>query len=157
VKLFERGIGYKQLHRSLLTKWAPKGDFALLDSGCGYYVARFSNLEDYNHVMTQGPWLIRDNYLTIRKWVPNFVSDEEPIRFLTAWIRIPFLSIEYFNEEFLCLIGENIGKVQSVDQSTTYVKRGKFTRMSVQVDLSKPLLSKFRLNGRVWRIQYEGL
>ena len=29
--------------------------------------------------------------------------------------------------------------------------------MSVEVDLSKPLLSKFRLHGRVWKIQYEGL
>jgi len=29
--------------------------------------------------------------------------------------------------------------------------------MSIEVDLSKPLLSKFRLHGKVWRIQYEGL
>jgi len=29
--------------------------------------------------------------------------------------------------------------------------------MSNEVDLSKPLLSKFRLHGKVWRIQYEGL
>jgi len=29
--------------------------------------------------------------------------------------------------------------------------------MCVEVDLTKPLLSKFRLNGRVWDIQYEGL
>jgi len=29
--------------------------------------------------------------------------------------------------------------------------------MCVEVDLTKPLLSKFRLNGRVWGIQYEGL
>jgi len=34
VKLFERGIGYKQLQRSLLTEWAFKGDFALIDLGC---------------------------------------------------------------------------------------------------------------------------
>jgi len=27
----------------------------------------------------------------------------------------------------------------------------------VQVDLSKPLLSKFRFHRRVWRIQYEGI
>jgi len=30
-------------------------------------------------------------------------------------------------------------------------------RLSVQIDLSKPLLSKFCLNGKVWSIQYEGI
>lgn len=28
---------------------------------------------------------------------------------------------------------------------------------NLEVDVTKPLLSKFRLNGRVWGIQYEGL
>ena len=37
------------------------------------------------------------------------------------------------------------------------VERGHFTRTSVQVDLCKPFLSKFKLGGRIWRIQYEGL
>lgn len=125
--------------------------------GCDYYVARFSNPQDYEHVLTQGPWLIRDNYLTIRKWVPNFIPDEEPIRYLTAWVRILCLSMEYFNEQFLHTIGERIGKVVKVDRTTACVERGKFIRMSIEVDLSKPLLSKFRLHGKVWRIQYEGL
>ena len=44
-----------------------------------------------------------------------------------------------------------------MDNTTAHVEREKFTRMSVEVDLSKPLLPKFRLHGRVWRIQYEGL
>lgn len=65
--------------------------------------------------------------------------------------------MEYFNEQFLHTIGERIGKVVKVDRTTACVERGKFIRMSIEVDLSKPLLSKFRLHGKVWRIQYEGL
>ena len=37
------------------------------------------------------------------------------------------------------------------------MEQGQYTRMCVEVDLTKPLLSKFRLNDRVWGIQYEGL
>lgn len=29
--------------------------------------------------------------------------------------------------------------------------------MCIEVDLAKPFLSKLRLHGKVWRIQYEGL
>ncbi|KAJ8441405.1 hypothetical protein Cgig2_002364 [Carnegiea gigantea] len=147
MKLFEKDTGFIQLKCALATKWSLKGDFTLIDLGHDYYIARFSNKGDYDYVLTQGPWLVRDNYLTIHKWVPNFVPDEEPIRHLTVWIRIPHLNMEYFNERFLSLVGEKVGKVLKVDNTAAYVERGKFTRMGVEVDLSKTLLLKFHLHG----------
>lgn len=65
--------------------------------------------------------------------------------------------MEYFDKEFLKKIGSRIGKVLRVDKSTAYAERGQFTRLSVEIDLSKPLLSKFWLKGKIWRIQYEGI
>ncbi|XP_074314361.1 uncharacterized protein LOC141649574 [Silene latifolia] len=101
--------------------------------------------------------MIDDHYLTIRKWIPNFIPSEDSIKFLTAWVRIPNLPVEYFNETFLMKIGTRIGKVLRIDKNTAAAERGQFTRMSVEVDITKPLLSKFRLNGKVHCIQYEGL
>ena len=106
-------------------------------------------MEDRTHVLTPGSWMLGENYLTIHKWVSNFVPDEEPIRFPMAWICIPNINIEYFDYEFLDMIGQKVGKVIGIDQPTANVERGRFTRLSVEVDLSKPLLSKFRLNGRI--------
>jgi len=158
IRMFDKGIGYLQLKRRLRLKWALKGDFSLIDIGCDYYVTRFTNMEDYDHVMLNGPWMIGDNYLVIREWVPNFVPEEDHITKLTAWVRIPKLSVEYFNKQFLLhKIGQKIGRVLKIDNTTENVVRGQYTRLCVEVDLTKPLLSKFRLNGRVWGIQYEGL
>ncbi|XP_021744863.1 uncharacterized protein LOC110710829 [Chenopodium quinoa] len=157
IKLFSGRIGYMGLMRRLKKKWNIKGELALTDIGCNYYIARFSNKDDYNYVLTQGPWLLDDNYLTIRKWVPNFIPDETPIRLLTAWVRIPNLPVEYFDISFLNKIGSKIGKVLRVDKTTAQAERGQFTRISVEIDLSKPLLSKFWLKGRIWRVQYEGI
>ena len=158
IRMFDKGIGYLQLKRRLKTKWALKGDFSLIDIGCDYYVTRFTNMEDCDHVITKGPWMIGDNYLVIREWVPNFVPEEDHITKLTAWVRIPKLSVEYFNKSFLLhKIGQKIGRVLKIDSTMENVERGQYTRMCVEVDLTKPLLSKFRLNGRVWGIQYEGL
>ncbi|XP_074297725.1 uncharacterized protein LOC141628486 [Silene latifolia] len=92
--------------------------------------------------------MIDDHYLTIRKWVPNFVPSEDSIKFLTAWVRIPNHPVEYFNEAFLKKVGAEIGEVVRIDKNTASVERGQFTRMSVEVDISKPLISKFRLNGK---------
>ena len=158
IRMFDKGIGYLQLKRRLKAKWALRGDFSLIDIGYDYYVTRFTNMEDYDHVMVNGPWMIGDNYLVIREWVPNFVPEEDKISKLTAWVRIPRISVEYFNKQFLLhKIGQKIGRVLKIDSTTESVARGQYTRLCVEVDLTKPLLSKFRLNGRVWGIQYEGL
>ncbi|KAJ8422859.1 hypothetical protein Cgig2_012713 [Carnegiea gigantea] len=125
---------------------------------CDYYVTRSTRPKDYTHVMTQGPWILRDNYLVIREWVPNFIPEEENITKLTAWVPIPHWSVQDFNKNFLLLkIGGKIGKIIRVDDTTTNVKKGQYIQMSIEVDLSKSLLSKIRLNGRIWRIQYDSL
>lgn len=67
-----------------------------------------------------------------------------------AWVRIPWLSIEYFNKSFLLQkIGRKIDKVIRVDDTMANVERRQYIRMSIEVDLSKPLISKFRLNDRI--------
>ena len=55
IRTFDKGIGYLQLKRRLKTKRALRGDFSLIDIGCDYYVTRFTNMEDYDHVMMNGP------------------------------------------------------------------------------------------------------
>ena len=157
IKMFHGKIGYMGLMRKLRRKWSLKGDLTLTDIGFQFYIARFTNEDDYQHVLTQGPWMIDDNYLTIRKWVPNFIPDDNPPKILTAWVRIPNLAVEYFDSTFLSKIGSKIGKILRIDKTTAQAVRGQFTRISVEIDLTKPLLAKFWLKGRIWRIQYEGL
>ncbi|XP_048498020.1 uncharacterized protein LOC125496563 [Beta vulgaris subsp. vulgaris] len=143
IKMFDGKVGYMGLMRKLKRKWSIKGELALTDIGCRYYIARFTNKEDYNFVLSQGPWMIDDCYLTIRKWVTNFIPDDSPLKVLTAWLRILNLSAEYFDTQFLHKVGAKIGKVLRVDRTTAQADRGQFTRISVEIDLTKPLLSKF--------------
>ncbi|XP_074289370.1 uncharacterized protein LOC141614525 [Silene latifolia] len=58
---------------------------------------------------------------------------------------------------FLNKIGYKVGKVIRIDKNTTSAERDQFTRLSVEIDISRPLLSKFQLNGKIYGIQYEGL
>jgi len=55
IKMFQKGVGFLRLQRSLTAKWKLKGDFSLIDIGCDYYVTRFTNLDDNRHVLTRGP------------------------------------------------------------------------------------------------------
>ena len=85
--------------------------------------------------------MLGDNYLVIREWVPNFIPEEENIAKLTACVRIPHLSVEYFNKSFLLRkIGGKIQKIIRVDDGTANMERGQYIRMSLEVVPSKPLL-----------------
>ncbi|CAN1160194.1 hypothetical protein LINPERHAP2_LOCUS23165 [Linum perenne] len=76
---------------------------------------------------------------------------------LRVWIRLPCLLLEYFNFGILAKIGDRIGKTVRVDHTTLEGSRGNFARLCMEVDLSKPLLSKYHLRRRVRRIDYEVL
>ena len=98
-----------------------------------------------------------DHYLTVRTWHPNFDPLVASIDKVAVWIRLPDLSMEYYDTDVLWKIGDRIGKTLKVDRATTIGIRGNFARMCVEVDLIKPLLAKFKLRRRIRRIMYEGL
>ncbi|KAL2934684.1 Venom nerve growth factor, partial [Bienertia sinuspersici] len=46
----------------------------------------------------------------------------------------------------------DVGKVIKIGKTTATAERGQFTKLCVGLNLSKPLLSKFWLKGKIWKI-----
>ena len=67
------------------------------------------------------------------------------------------LPIEYFDYSFLMKLGSKIGKSIWVDDATSLVFRWLYTQICVEVDLQKPLVSRFMLRRRVRKLEYEGI
>ncbi|CAN1181162.1 hypothetical protein LINPERHAP2_LOCUS35206, partial [Linum perenne] len=65
--------------------------------------------------------------------------------------------IEYFDAVILKTIRNKTSTAFHTDHTKLEGNWGNFVRICVKVDLSKPLLSKYRLRRRVRRIEYEGL
>lgn len=72
-------------------------------------------------------------------------------------MRILNLPIEYYDKVLLRRIGNRLGCTAKVDIATEEATRAKYARLSVEVDLSKPLIAKFRMRRRIWRLEYEGI
>ncbi|CAN1125950.1 hypothetical protein LINPERHAP2_LOCUS3150 [Linum perenne] len=101
--------------------------------------------------------MINDHYVVIQEWRPHFRPEETILSTLRVWVRLPGIPFEYFDRTILQIIGDRIGRTVRIDHTTLEGSRGNFARICVEVDLSKPLLSKYRLRRRVRRIEYEGL
>ena len=101
--------------------------------------------------------MIFNHYLTVSQWQPNFDPNQNLLRNLLVWVRMPCLPIEYFDYNFLMRVGSKLGKPVKVDDSTSVVSRGHYARICVEVDLMRPLVSEFRLRRRIRRLEYEGI
>ncbi|CAN1138290.1 Uncharacterized protein At4g02000 [Linum perenne] len=137
--------------------WARKGRVLIWDIGFGHYVARFEDNSDYLRAVLEGPWLVGDHYVLSEEWRLNFEPGFSQVNSIRVWIRLPGIPIEYFDDGILRNIGNRIGTTVRVDNTTSFGSRGNYARICVEIDLHKPLVSKYRLNRRVRRVEYEGL
>ena len=87
-----------------------------------FFLVKFSAIDDYEYAMLRGPWMIFNHYLTLRQWHHNFDLNESCLQSLLGWVRIPYLSIEYFNYKFLI---NNSGIVIQVNNATKEGMRSK--------------------------------
>ncbi|KAJ1414250.1 Zinc finger, CCHC-type [Sesbania bispinosa] len=168
VKLLGKRLGMRFLRQRLLKMWQPEGSMEMIDLENDYYLIRFSNMEDVMRVFEGGPWMILDHYLLLRRWHPEFFPHEDEFKRVAVWVRIPGLPIEYYDRNILWKIGGSLGNMLKMDGNTLRQKepsrddefvteRAKFARISVEIDLRKVLVSTFKLNGRYYKVEYEGL
>nr|GMD33042.1 uncharacterized protein LOC109175269 [Ipomoea batatas] len=157
IRVLGRTVSYTYLLQRLQRMWKPEGVFDLIIISHDYYIAKFEALKDYEFAKFEGPWMVLDHYLVVQEWEPNFCPWKNKTEKLLVWVRFPKLPIEYFEEDFLMKIGLSVGRHVKIDTTTSLTTKGNFARICVEVDMSKPLLSRFVLNQEEWPIEYEGI
>jgi len=134
-----------------------RGVIQIVDLSHDFYLVTFTSLEDQCRALMEGPWMIYDHYLVVRAWSANFDPATATITKTAVWVRFSGLPIEYYDSKKLHFIGNPIGRSVKVDKNTLLQERGKYARLCVEVDLSKPLLAMFEFKGRHYKVEYEGL
>ncbi|XP_050217715.1 uncharacterized protein LOC126668568 [Mercurialis annua] len=157
VRLLGKNIGYRTLLSRILKLWKPKSYPSLVDLDNNFFLVRFYSMEDYINALSGGPWVLFGHYLTVQPWSPEFSSDKINATSVTAWVRFPGLPIQYYHNNVLKAIAKTLGKVIKIDFNTEARERGKFARLAINLDLTKPLCSRILLDGRLQKVEYEGL
>ena len=77
---------------------------------------------------------------------------EDSIQNMPIWLRLSKLPMEWMNYELLWSIGGMLGRMCKVDPITENQARGRFARICVEIDISKPLLGSLIIDNRTVRI-----
>ncbi|CAL1368215.1 unnamed protein product [Linum trigynum] len=121
------------------------------------FLVTFNNDQDYLVALTGGPWVILDHYLLVHQWTPSFRSTDKPHRSVVAWVLFPELPVHFYHREVLFAIGNLIGRTVKLDYHTETLQRGKFARIAIELDMTKPLPTKVYLDGASQQVVYENL
>lgn len=147
IKLLGRRIGYHYLSKRIQAMWKPQLAFTLIDLTKDIFIVKFTSKDDHNKALLNGPWMIRDHYLHVQCWKPNFMADTEVINLLPVWFRFLVLPIEYYITQWLHRVGNKIKRTLKVNDTTMFASRGKFVHVCFEIDISKPLKAGYTLRG----------
>lgn len=156
VKLVGYHVKYHVMVERLQKEWHTS-EFDTLYIGNGYFVCNFESQVECRRMFTDGSYFMFDHFLHVQRWRPNFKADQAIIKTMVVWVRFPWLSNEYFDEEAVCIVASVLGRLIKLDEATTNASRGRFARVCIEIDTEKPLLTKVHINRQFVHIEYEGL
>ncbi|CAI0393265.1 unnamed protein product [Linum tenue] len=157
IRLLGRSVSYTYLCSQIRWKWRPKGSMDIMDLNNNSFLVTFSEDQDYLNALTGGPWVILDHYLVVHQWSPSFRTSDKPHKSVVAWVQLPELPVHFYHREVLFALGNLLGRTVKLDYHTEQLERGKFARLAVELDMSKPLATRIRLDGFWQPVLYENL
>ncbi|KAJ4845395.1 hypothetical protein Tsubulata_010576 [Turnera subulata] len=156
-KVLGRNIGYQTLKTKLQILWKPTGPYQIIDLVNNYFVARFAHDVDYENVLLNGPWVVYGNAIYVQPWSDDFRPTTDKIKHVVVWVQFPDYPLGRYHTRILKTLANLVGRTVKIDSNTAQSKRGKFAKVAVAVDLSKPLKDAVYLQKEKIRVSYEGL
>jgi hypothetical protein len=120
--------------------WASEGGITIREIEDNLFLAVFNRGDDMERVIVQSPWTFDKKLIQFIR----FEADMQPtaVKFIYSafWIRIYNLPILSMVKEVGEDIGNNIGRLVEVDVPENGIGWGRFLRIRVEIDVTKPLL-----------------
>jgi hypothetical protein len=137
--LAERFVGKDTIKRQMMKGWRPTGHLTFKVLGENLFLLEFGNEWDKNRVLKGRPWLFERDLFSVEDF--DGLSSISEIVFDRAefWVRMLNLPLACMGKEVGYQIGSTVGVVQEVDTDEEGVGWGKYLRVKIQIDLTKPL------------------
>ncbi|GLJ19555.1 hypothetical protein SUGI_0353230 [Cryptomeria japonica] len=104
----------------------------------GFFVVVFPNEEDRDYIITLQNWFQNDHPLYIQLWSPKFDPTLMAAYDKLVWIRLYNLSIEYWSEACLEMIGRSLGTLLDIDEEIVEGDLYTYARLKIAAMKTNP-------------------
>ncbi|KAL0910776.1 hypothetical protein M5K25_018861 [Dendrobium thyrsiflorum] len=125
---------YEALQEAIKKTWTIRGSVQILSLSDGFFLFKFSCVEDYESIWSRGVWFILGRPFILQQWHPKFKPKREQLTSVPIWIKIHDLPLACWNSEGISRIASKVGVPLAADSLTTQKSRLTYARVCVQVD-----------------------
>ncbi|KAJ6790505.1 Uncharacterized protein M6B38_248850 [Iris pallida] len=101
--------------------------------------------EDFLRLRSRLTWFVANAPMRVFRWSVNFDPLEES-SIASGWVSFPSLRYHLFDESALFLMAKSFGNPLKIDKASSEFSRPSVARVFVEVDLSRPLPARVRVN-----------
>ncbi|KAK5833596.1 hypothetical protein PVK06_017446 [Gossypium arboreum] len=157
VRMLGKPIRYRALANKIESLWGLTSNYKIVNLDNNYFLVKLGSQNDYNRVIMGGLWMVYGHYLVVQPWSRDFSTEQNFPSKIIAWIRLSGLYYRYYTKGLVRALASVNGNVVKVDYNTIDGTRGKFARVTVGEDISKPLMPFIGVEGKKQTVVYEGL
>ncbi|MBA0761309.1 hypothetical protein Gotri_023979 [Gossypium trilobum] len=118
LKLLRRNIGYATFFNRIHSIWRPFAPIQLMDIGNSYFLVKFLDKEDFDKVISQGPWVVFGQYLMVQPWKIDFNPAHPYLSVVKTWIRLQGLSGHLYKRKEACTRVGSMAQSEKQNSST---------------------------------------
>lgn len=104
--------------------------------GRGFFEFRFSCVDDFRSVWSNGTWNLKPGLLRLSRWSPDFNSFNQKQTHSQVWLHFHYLPLEYWQPRTLFEIAGAIGTPILIDENTRNHSFGHYARVLVDINLA---------------------
>uniref|UniRef100_A0A2N9F2D4 Uncharacterized protein n=1 Tax=Fagus sylvatica TaxID=28930 RepID=A0A2N9F2D4_FAGSY len=95
--------------------WRIRGNVMVVGRNYHYYILHFDILDDLLYICGEGPWALDRALLVLERWRNNIVLDGLQINFVSLWIQLHGLPLEYHHPDLAIRMGHILGVYERID------------------------------------------
>lgn len=97
LKVFEGKLAHCYLKTKLDALWKLSKPLCIIDLGHCFFTEKFNGKDNHEIVLQHVPWFVAGNFISVRKWEPNFVPSTTNINSTMVWVWLPQLPTEFYD------------------------------------------------------------
>ena len=125
---------------ALLPVWKTMKDVKIEELGENIFIFQFGSEADKRKVFTGGPWHFDKALIVLTELAGIGEITKQAFTHVSFWVQILNVPIMCMNKETIRELGEAIGRVEEVATDITGACFGKYIRLRISVDITKPLI-----------------